>query len=83
MIKFIKSFFKKQSTETQAEVPYKVEAPVVETTPAVIESKVEATVEAPAVEVVANTDSKPAKTAKEKKAPAEKKPRAPRKPKVQ
>jgi hypothetical protein len=64
MIKFIKSFFSKKE-EVAAEVPYKVEAPVVST---VSDKAVEAVVESMA----------PAKKPAAKKAPAAKKPRAPK-----
>ena len=64
MIKFIKSFFGKKEGVT-AEVPYKVETPVVST---VSDKAVEAVVESMA----------PAKKPAAKKAPAAKKPRTPK-----
>ncbi len=70
MIKFIKSFFSKKE-EVTAEVPYKVEAPVVST---VSDKAVEAVVES-----MTPAKKKPvAKKAPAKKAPAAKKPRTPK-----
>ena len=70
MFKQIKEFFTGKPAEVVAEVPYKVEAPVVST---VSDKAVEAVVEsmAPAKKPVA-------KKAPAKKAPAAKKPRTPK-----
>ena len=69
MIKFIKSFFGKKEGVT-AEVPYKVETPVVST---VSDKAVEAVVES-----MAPAKKPAAKKAPAKKAPAAKKPRTPK-----
>jgi hypothetical protein len=69
MIKFIKSFFGKKE-EVTAEVPYKVEAPVVST---VSNQAVEAVVES-----MAPAKKPAAKKTTAKKAPPAKKPRAPK-----
>lgn len=76
MINFFKNLFGSKPVETVPEVPYKVETPPADTTPATVADQAGQAV----IESIAPAKKKPAakKATAAKKAPAVKKPRAPK-----